>query len=277
MDASDGTSSEPDELSSPLDALLSLGDGPGGGDESGAIKPWLGAIRAPKNPPPISAAAPTAQLDLQWVHGYTSASAGAKNTRISSNLFYNADKCAVYPAAALGVLLNTAAKGDVTHDAAGGGAGAGGGSHHGGKGRNHHRGGAADSAAAAATSKSHYKQSYFVGHDDDILCLAISKDRRFIATGQVASKSSRGKGSVIVWDALQSRMLCRMDGCHQRAVTSLAFNPEGTQLVSVGQDDSNTHTLWADLGGGWSRVQQVASAKGDKAPVRRGCMLYIVY
>ena len=59
------------------DPLMDLLDGPGGGDESGAIKPWLGAIRAPKNPPPISSQAPAVHLDLQWVHGYTSASAGA--------------------------------------------------------------------------------------------------------------------------------------------------------------------------------------------------------
>ena len=114
---------------------------------------------------------------------------------------------------------------------------------------------------------SHFKQSYFLGHDDDILCLAISKDRRYIATGQTASKTSKGKGSVIVWDAAQNRLLCRMDGCHQRAVTSLAFSPEGNQLVSVGQDDSNTHILWEDQGGGWSKAIQLATSKGDKAPV----------
>ena len=198
-----------------------LGDGPGGGDESGCVKPWLGAIRAPKNPPAVSAQAPNAQLDLQWVHGYTSASAGAKNTKISSNLYYNTERCPVYPAAALGVLLNR-----------GGGSGGG---HGGDKGRS-----GGGSNKDDIPSKSHMKQSYFVGHDDDILCLAISKDRRYIATGQTASKASKGKGGVIVWDAAQGSLLCRMDGCHQRAVTSLAFNPEGTQLVSVGQDDNNT-------------------------------------
>lgn len=241
-----GSSAEKSEFSPPspkakaggsaLDGML---DGPGGGDEAGAVKPWLGAIRAPKNPPPVSAAAPNAHLDLQWVHGYTSASAGAKNTKISSNLFYNANKFPVYPAAAVGVLLNTS-------EGASGKGGAG---------------------KEDSSSRSHFKQNYFLGHDDDILCLAISKDRRYIATGQTASKTSKGKGSVIVWDALQNRLLCRMDGCHQRAVTSLAFNPEGNQLVSVGQDDSNTHILWEDQGGGWSKAIQLATSKGDKAPV----------
>lgn len=95
----------------------------------------------------------------------------------------------------------------------------------------------------------------------------MSQDRRFVATGQTASKSSKGKGCVIVWDALQCRQLSRMDGCHQRAVTALAFSPDSTQLLSVGQDDSNTHIIWRDMGGGWSRVQKLAESKGNKAPV----------
>ena len=229
-------------------ALLELLEGPGGGDEAGAVKPWLGAIRAPKNPPPVSGAAPNAQLDLQWVHGYTSASAGARNTKISSNLFYNAENCPVFPAAALAVQLDTVGSGD---------------------GRAAHGNGKDESRA-------HFKQNYFVGHDDDILCLAISKDRRFIATGQTASKTSRGKGSVMVWDATQCRLLCRMEGCHQRAVASLAFSPDGTQLVSVGQDDSNTHILWEDKGGSWSKAVQIAASKGDKAPVGYAAIYYFI-
>jgi WD40 repeat protein len=220
-------------------SLFDALDGPGGGDEAGAVKPWLGAIRAPKVPPPVNASAPNAQLDLQWVHGYTSASAGAKNTKISSNLFYNANNCPVYPAAALAVQLTT--------------------------------GDAKSRTEGEQDVRAGYKQSYFVGHDDDVLCLAISKDRRYIATGQTASKTSKGKAGVIIWDAAQCRMLCRLDACHQRAVTSVAFNPEGNQLLSVGQDDSNTHILWEDKGGGWSKAMQVASAKGDKSPVRYSC------
>jgi hypothetical protein len=222
-------------------ALLDAHDGPSAGDEAGAVKPWLGAIRAPKVPPPINPSAPNATLELQWVHGYTSASAGARNTKISSNLFYNVNNNPVYPAAALAVQLIPAS---------GGGKG----------GRNDDK---------SDPDKAQFKQTFCMGHDDDILCLAISKDRRFIATGQTASKTSKGKGTVIVWDAAQSRLLCRMDGCHQRAVTSLAFSPDGTQLLSVGQDDNNTHTLWEDKGGGWSKAVQLATCKGDKAPVSK--------
>ena len=34
-------------------------------------------------------------------------------------------------------------------------------------------------------------QSYFKGHDDDIMCLAMSPCRLFVATGQTASKTSK--------------------------------------------------------------------------------------
>ena len=36
-------------------------------------------------------------------------------------------------------------------------------------------------------------QTYFKGHNDDIMCLAISPCRLFVATGQTASKSSKVK------------------------------------------------------------------------------------
>jgi WD40 repeat protein len=196
-------------------------DKPGGGDESGAVKPWLGAVRAPKNPPAFSAQPPAVDLSLHWVYGYSSAVSYHR-----PNLFYNAENAIVYPAAALGISL--ARDGEAT---------------------------------------SQWKQSFFQGHDDDVLCLAISNDRRYIATGQIASKALKGKGTIIVWNATECRVLSRMNGCHPRGVLALAFSPEASKLVSVGMDDAYSHTVWADMGGNWSRVQQIATAKGDKQPV----------
>lgn len=197
-----------------------------GGDESGCVKPWLGAVRAPKNPPPVTSNAPAVCLDLKWVHGYTSAAAGTGNTRVSNNLFYNPDGAAVFPAAALGVVMSRAA----------------------------------DSGALT--------QRYFRGHNDDILCLAASPCRRFVATGQTASHTSKGKGSICVWDARDCRLLSRMDQCHQRGVISLSFGPDSAELMSVGGDDKNTHILWRDAGGSWSRAQQTAVAVGDQNTVQ---------
>jgi WD40 repeat protein len=195
-----------------------------GGDEFMAVKPWKGAIRAPELLPTINPSAPSTKLSLHWVHGYTSGSAGAHDSRISSNLFYNNNGEVIYPAAALGVCLH------------------------------HH-----DHEDPAKKS-----QKYFQGHNDDILCLTLSRCKRYVATGQTASKTSKGKGSICIWDAVDCRKLTEMLSCHARGVISLSFNPQGDKLLSIGLDNSYQHTVWSDTGGTWSRVQQLVSEKSDQ-------------
>mmetsp|Transcript_9925 Transcript_9925/g.14948 ORF Transcript_9925/g.14948 Transcript_9925/m.14948 type:complete len:2471 (-) Transcript_9925:176-7588(-) len=204
------------------DEALDLLEEPTGGDEFMAVKPWRGAIRAPDNPPPISASPPAAQLELNWVHGYTSGAAGKHNSRISSNLFYNCEGDVIYPAAALGVCLH--------HD---------------------------------SDTSEKCTQKYFKGHDDDVLCLTISSCKRYVATGQTASKAMKGSGSVCVWDAVDCRLLSEMKSCHKRGVVSLCFNPDGDKLISVGLDNDHLHTVWHDTGGSWSSVQKIVSKKSS--------------
>jgi microtubule-associated protein-like 6 len=43
---------------------------PGEGDEFGAVKPWLGAIKAPKNPPKNNPSVPDQKFKVDWVYGY---------------------------------------------------------------------------------------------------------------------------------------------------------------------------------------------------------------
>ena len=140
-------------------------------------------------------------------------------------------------------------------------------------------------------NKTSLKQQYFSGHTDDILCVAMDRSRRYIATGQTAAKGSKGtqsrtriytivltysfcfpnayigKGSIILWDATSCRQLCKIEGQHQRAVANLSFSWDGSMLVSVGQDDNCTHYIWSDTGGNWSRVTLLTSQKGDKGNV----------
>jgi microtubule-associated protein-like 6 len=64
-----------------------------------AVKPWVGAIKAPSNPPSVPATPPGCDLELEWVHGYA-----AQGSR--SNLRYTAKKGSiVYHAAALGITM----------------------------------------------------------------------------------------------------------------------------------------------------------------------------
>jgi len=49
-------------------------------------------------------------------------------------------------------------------------------------------------------------------------------------------------------------------GFHRRAVNLLAFSPDGTKLVSVGQDDYNSVAVY-----NWEQGALLASAKTDGA------------
>ena len=71
-----------------------------GGDEFMAVKPWIGAIVEPTEPPPTDNSIPDDDLNLRWVHGYR-----AYDSR--NNLRYTARGELVYPAAALGVVFST--------------------------------------------------------------------------------------------------------------------------------------------------------------------------
>lgn len=72
---------------------------PGEGDEFAAVKPWLGAIKEPKNHPKINKKAPAEDFAIDWVYGYRSEEA-------RMNCAFNADGNAVYPAAALGIVFD---------------------------------------------------------------------------------------------------------------------------------------------------------------------------
>jgi hypothetical protein len=69
------------------------------GDESMSVKPWLGAIREPKNHPPINPKIPDQEYAIEFVYGY-------KSEDVRQNLFYNAKRRPVYMTAALGIILD---------------------------------------------------------------------------------------------------------------------------------------------------------------------------
>ena len=54
-------------------------------------------------------------------------------------------------------------------------------------------------SAETGTSTGTSTQEYYHGHNDDVLCMAVSGCRRFVATGQTASLDSHGKGSICIW------------------------------------------------------------------------------
>jgi WD40 repeat protein len=75
----------------------------GTGDQVMAVKPWIGAVKPPTNPPVLKNAAPSVELSLEYVYGYR-----CFDSR--QNLYYTANPNeVVYMTAAIGVVLNKTA------------------------------------------------------------------------------------------------------------------------------------------------------------------------
>ncbi|EDO48487.1 predicted protein, partial [Nematostella vectensis] len=95
-------------------------------------------------------------------------------------------------------------------------------------------------------------QRFFLGHDDDIISLALHPEKVLVATGQV------GKDPYIcVWDSHSTETVSILKDAHQRGITCLAFNPSGNYLVSVGLEDYHMVVVWD-----WKRGKQLASTRG---------------
>uniref|UniRef100_A0A8C1L681 EMAP like 2 n=1 Tax=Cyprinus carpio TaxID=7962 RepID=A0A8C1L681_CYPCA len=101
------------------------------------------------------------------------------------------------------------------------------------------------------------QQRHYLGHNDDVKCLAIHPDMVTIATGQVAGTSKDGKAlqpHVRVWDSVSLNTLHVIGaGVVDRAVTCVNG---GAHLCAV--DDANDHILsvWD-----WQKEKQLAEVK----------------
>ncbi|XP_077064342.1 echinoderm microtubule-associated protein-like 2 isoform X2 [Siphateles boraxobius] len=106
------------------------------------------------------------------------------------------------------------------------------------------------------------QQRHYLGHNDDVKCLAIHPDMVTIATGQVAGTSKDGKllqPHVRVWDSVSLNTLHVIGaGVFDRAATCVAFSKSngGAHLCVV--DDANDHILsvWD-----WQKEKQLAEVK----------------
>jgi Ca2+-binding EF-hand superfamily protein len=87
-------------------------------------------------------------------------------------------------------------------------------------------------------------QAFHNEHTDDVVSFAtwIPEDgsRTLVATGEVGRRPK-----IIVWDTDQCRSLCTIVGFHRGAVIQLAFSPDGSQLLSVGQDARHSVAVYA--------------------------------
>nr|XP_046163640.1 echinoderm microtubule-associated protein-like 5 isoform X2 [Oncorhynchus gorbuscha] len=97
-------------------------------------------------------------------------------------------------------------------------------------------------------------QRFYMGHDDDILCLAIHPLKDFVATGQVGRDSS-----IHIWDTEMLKPMSVLKGFHQLGVCALDFSADGKRLASVGLDDNHTIVLWD-----WRKGEKLSAIRGSK-------------
>jgi len=96
-------------------------------------------------------------------------------------------------------------------------------------------------------------QSFFMGHTDDIICLAFHRERKIVVTGQQGKEPS-----IRVWDVETCRELACLVGFHKRAVVSVDISRDGNKIVSVGADDNHSVAVYD-----WKAGAMLGSATGD--------------
>jgi WD40 repeat protein/Ca2+-binding EF-hand superfamily protein len=175
-----------------------------------AIKPWIGQMHEPSNPPRNNPSTPGQDLELEWVYGY-------KSQCSYSNMCVNTEGHIIYPAAAVVVKYDARA----------------------------------------------HEQSFYIGHNDDILCLAQNPAMLdIVATGQTATIVDRRSRNpyVCIWNS-RTNDSWQLPAIHKRAVRVVAFSTSGKYLASIGNDDRQKIIIWD-----WQNSAAVADKDTEGLP-----------
>nr|CAB3242507.1 echinoderm microtubule-associated protein-like 6 [Phallusia mammillata] len=97
-----------------------------------------------------------------------------------------------------------------------------------------------------------HSQKFYLGHNDDIISLAIHPNEQLVATGQVGKEPY-----ICIWNSKTMETVSLLKDQHTHGVASVAFSNSGERLASVGLDGSNTLVVWD-----WKKGRMLATAKG---------------
>uniref|UniRef100_A0A0K8T6W4 Echinoderm microtubule-associated protein-like 2 n=3 Tax=Lygus hesperus TaxID=30085 RepID=A0A0K8T6W4_LYGHE len=88
-------------------------------------------------------------------------------------------------------------------------------------------------------------QRHYLGHTDDVKCLAIHPNKMLVATGQVSGHDSReGRPHVRVWNSVSLATMAVIGlGDFQGSVSSLSFSKSDGGALLVAIDESNDHNI----------------------------------
>lgn len=85
------------------------------------------------------------------------------------------------------------------------------------------------------------EQKYLRGHDNDITVICVSRNGKYIATGQ---KTFSGfKADIIIWDFETGSLLHRLS-IHKVLIQALSFSFNDHYLVSLGGSEDNYLIVW---------------------------------
>eukprot|EP01022_Parablepharisma_sp_SALTPOND_P033101 TRINITY_DN88194_c2_g1_i1.p1 TRINITY_DN88194_c2_g1~~TRINITY_DN88194_c2_g1_i1.p1 ORF type:complete len:765 (+),score=75.12 TRINITY_DN88194_c2_g1_i1:175-2295(+) len=169
----------------------------GEGDSFGAVLPFLGALVEPINHPPVNLSMPKEDYGLEYVYGY-------RMYDCRQNLYFTNTGKVVYHVAALGVVLDPKTN---TQQFFGGG-----------------------TIGSGVTMSANQ-------HDDDIICLSISPDRKYVATGQVGAKPT-----LYIWDTETCKLKApkskyRVTAKNTRAISGCSWSSDGKYVAFIDRSD----------------------------------------
>ena len=83
-----------------------------------------------------------------------------------------------------------------------------------------------------------HAQRFFLGHSDDVLCLAMHPGGLAVATGQ------SGGALACVWDARTCETIAVLRGVHSVGIGCLAFDQTGERLATSGLEPTHRVAVW---------------------------------
>ncbi|GMH75277.1 hypothetical protein TrLO_g13994 [Triparma laevis f. longispina] len=116
-------------------------------------------------------------------------------------------------------------------------------------------------------SKASMSQRFNCHHTDEVISLAMSPDKRYVATGQIGPVPT-----IVVWDSVTGETVKVLSGFHKRSVSQLEFSSDGKLLASAGNDDNHSIAVYDWMAGvikcstfgGMRKVLGLAFCPGEK-------------
>lgn len=185
-------------------------------------RPYLGSITAPEKFKNPPRCNEAPDGNLHLKHVF-----GFRSIGFHSLVKYSANNKVVYAAAGLGIVLDISASG---------------------------------ASGSGVVPPMH--QSFFMGHNNDVVSLDIHPEGMVVATGDMAQGGAAKMADIFVWDIETKVTLSHIRGFFKTEVSLLRFSPDGSKLLGFGKDEDHSLGLYD-----WAQGQLIATAKVDKADV----------